>query len=199
LDFRKMIIDPRLINAYYLFDFSIKTEKGGIRMNMIKVLFGALIFTLVLVPHGRAQEIIVYPAQGQSNDQMEKDKFECYTWAKGQTGFDPMQAPTASSPPPSQEKRSVGGSTLGGGLLGGAGGAIIGGIAGGSSGARTGAAIGGLSGGAIGGMRSSRQNRQADQQQQQWEQQQANKYMQQRNSYNRAYSACLEGRGYSVK
>ena len=168
-------------------------------MNVIKLLFATLIFTVFLVSHGRAQELIVYPAQGQSNDQMEKDKFECYNWAKGQTGFDPMQVPTASSAPPSQEKKSVGGSTLGGGLLGGAGGAVIGGIAGGSSGARTGAAIGGLTGGAFGGMRSSRQNRQADQQRQQWEQEQANQYMQQRNSYNRAYSACLEGRGYSVK
>ena len=145
------------------------------------------------------QDLMIYPAKGQSNDQMEKDKFECYTWAKGQTGFDPMQMPTASSPPPSQEKQSVGGRTVAGGILGGAGGAVIGGIAGGSSGARRGAAIGGLSGGVLGGTRSSRQNRQAEQQRKQWEQQQANQYMQQRNAYNRAHAACLEGRGYTVK
>ena len=146
-----------------------------------------------------AQDFMIYPAKGQSQDQMEKDKFECYNWAKGQTGFDPMQMPTATSPPPSQEKKSVGGGVLTGGVIGGAGGAVIGGIAGGSKGARKGAAIGGLSGGAIGGMRSSRQNRQTEQQQKQWEQQQANQYMQKRNTYNRAYSACLEGRGYTVK
>ena len=168
-------------------------------MKVIKLAFTFLIFVLSLVSYVQAQDLIVYPAQGQSNDQMEKDKFECYNWAKGQTGFDPMQMPTASSAPPSQDKRSVGGSTLAGGVLGGAGGAVIGDIAGGSRGARRGAAIGGLSGGAIGGMRSSRQNRQSDQQQQQWEQQQANQYMQQRNAYNRAHAACLEGRGYSVK
>ena len=168
-------------------------------MKVIKWAFIALLFAVFLSSHVQAQEIIVYPAKGQSNDQMEKDKFECYSWAKGQTGFDPMQMPTASSPPPSQERKSVGRSTVGGGLLGGAGGAVIGGIAGGSKGARKGAAIGGLSGGAIGGMRSSRQNRQSDQQRQQWEQQQANQYMQQRNAYNRAYSACLEGKGYTVK
>ena len=168
-------------------------------MKVIKWTFIALLFAVFLSSHVQAQEIIVYPAKGQSNDQMEKDKFECYSWAKGQTGFDPMQMPTASSPPPSQERKSVGRSTVGGGLLGGAGGAVIGGIAGGSKGARKGAAIGGLSGGAIGGIRSSRQNRQTDQQQQQWEQQQANQYMQQRNAYNRAHAACLEGRGYSVK
>lgn len=146
-----------------------------------------------------AQELIIYPAQGQSQDQMEKDKFECYTWARGQTGFDPMQMPTASSPAPSQEKKSVGGSALRSGVVGGVGGAVIGGIAGGRSSARKGATIGGLTGGAIGSTRSSRQNRQAEQERKQWEQQETNRYMRQRNDYNRAYSACLSGRGYTVK
>ena len=130
-----------------------------------------------------AQEPIIYPAQGQSQDQLEKDKFECYTWAKGETGFDPMQVPTASSPAPSQEKKSVGGSALKSGAVGGIGGAVIGGIA----------------GGALGGARSSSQNKQAEQDRKQWEQQETNKYMRQRNDYNRAYSACLGGRGYTVK
>ena len=146
-----------------------------------------------------AQEPIIYPAQGQSQDQLEKDKFECYTWAKGETGFDPMQMPTASSPPPSQEKKSVGGSALKSGAVGGVGGAVIGGIAGGKKKAKKGALIGGLAGGALGGARSSSQNKQAEQDRKQWEQQQANQYMQQRNDYNRAYSACLGGRGYTVK
>lgn len=146
-----------------------------------------------------AQEPIIYPAQGQSNDQMEKDKFECYTWAKGETGFDPMQVPTASSPPPSQEKKSVGGSALKGGAVGAVGGAVLGGIVGGKKKAKKGAAIGGLSGGVFGGARSSSQNRQAEQNRKQWEQQETNKYMRQRNDYNRAYSACLSGRGYTVK
>ena len=163
---------------------------------LIVVLSVFLVFT---ASSAIAQELIIYPAQGQSQDQMEKDKFECYNWAKGQTGFDPMKMPTASSPPPSQQKKSVAGSTVGGGVLGGAAGAVIGGIAGGSKGARKGAAIGGISGGTIGGVRSSRQNRQAEQQRKQWEQEQANAYMQGRNSYNRAYGACLEGRGYTVK
>ena len=168
-------------------------------MKVIKQAFAVLVFAVFLVSHVQAQELIVYPAKGQSNEQMEKDKFECYSWAKGQTGFDPMQMPTASSPPPPKGDKSVAGGVVGGGLLGGAGGAVIGGIAGGSKGARKGAAIGGLSGGAIGGMRSSSQNSQAEKQRKQWEQQQANQYMQQRNTYNRAYAACLEGKGYTVK
>ena len=152
-------------------------------MNCITKSFLSIAFIFFLAIPVWSQELMIYPAKGQSQDQMEKDKFECYSWAKGQTGFDPMQMPTASSPPPSQQKSSVGGSALKGGVAGGAGGAIIGGI----------------SGGTIGGVRSSRQNRQTDQQRQQWEQQQANQYMQQRNAYNRAHAACLEGRGYTVK
>jgi hypothetical protein len=147
-----------------------------------------------------AQDFMIYPAKGQSQDQMEKDKFECYSWAKGQTGFDPMEMPKATAPPPSKQATS---STAGGALKGGVGGGLlgagVGAIAGGSKGARKGAAIGGLSGGAIGGIRSSSQQKQDKQAQKQWEQQQANQYMQKRDTYNRAYSACLEGKGYTVK
>jgi outer membrane lipoprotein SlyB len=157
---------------------------------LIVVLFPALAVS---------QDLVVYPAKGQSNEQTEKDKFECYGWAKGQSGFDPMQMPTASSPAPSKGDKSVAGGAVGGGVLGGVGGAVIGGIASGKSGAKRGALIGGLSGGALGGMRSHSQNRQADQKRDQWEREQANQYMQQRNAYNRNYAACLEGRGYSVK
>jgi nitrate/nitrite transporter NarK len=176
------------------------------RIHKKEVIMKSLLFIvalMVLLGFGAgsviAQEPIIYPAQGQSQDQLEKDKFECYTWAKGETGFDPMQVPTASSPAPSQEKKSVGGSALKGGAVGAVGGAVIGGIAGGKKSARKGLAIGGLSGGALGGARSSSQNRQAEQDRKQWEQQETNKYMRQRNDYNRAYSACLSGRGYTVK
>ena len=106
-------------------------------MNFISKSFISTAFIFYLAMPVWSQELMIYPAKGQSNDQMEKDKYECYTWAKGQTGFDPMQMPTATSAPPSQQKKSVGGSTLRGGVVGGAGGAIIGGIAGGSSGARS--------------------------------------------------------------
>jgi outer membrane lipoprotein SlyB len=159
----------------------------------------AVFITALSAGAALAQDLVVYPAKGQSNEQMEKDKFECYGWAKGQSGFDPMQMPTASSPAPSKGDKSVAGGAVGGGVLGGVGGAVIGGIASGKSGAKKGALIGGLSGGALGGMRSHSQNRQADQKRDQWEREQANQYMQQRNAYNRNYAACLEGRGYSVK
>jgi outer membrane lipoprotein SlyB len=165
-------------------------------MKRIITLFTFLALMGLFVGSALAQDLIVYPAKGQSQDQMEKDKFECYSWAKSQTGFDPMQMPTATAAPPPKAESSV----AGGAVKGGAGGALLGlGVGAITGSAKKGAAIGALSGGAIGGMRSSSQNRQAEQARRDWEQQQANQYMQQRNKYNRAYSACLEGKGYTVK
>ena len=140
-----------------------------------------------------SQDLVVYPAKGQSNDQMEKDKFECYSWAKGQTGFDPMAMPQATAPPPKQEAQK--GGVGRGALRGGAVGLVVGAIEGD---AKKDAAIGAASGGLIGGMRRRDQKRRQQTAQQQWEQEQANAYMQGRNSYNRAFGACLEGRGYTV-
>jgi hypothetical protein len=42
-------------------------------------------------------------------------------------------------------------------------------------------------------------NKEVDAERQQWEQQESANYANNRNNYNRAYAACLEGRGYSVK
>ena len=56
-----------------------------------------------------AQELIVFPAKGQSEDQIEKDKFSCYSWAKKQSGFDPMEIPKATEPPPAQQAGKGGG------------------------------------------------------------------------------------------
>ena len=39
---------------------------------------------------------------------MEQDKFQCYTWAKKQTGFYPMQQASASEPPPQQQPKRGG-------------------------------------------------------------------------------------------
>jgi hypothetical protein len=38
-----------------------------------------------------ASELIVYPRNGQTEQQLGKDKFECHRWAVSQTGFDPTQ------------------------------------------------------------------------------------------------------------
>ena len=169
-------------------------------MRRMKYFLFALLLVGLMSGPALAQDLIIYPAKGQSQDQMEKDKFECYTWAKGQTGFDPMEMPTATSaPPPKQATSSTAGGVVKGGVGGGLLGAGVGAIAGGSKGARKGAAIGAVSGGAIGGVRSSSQQKRDEEARKRWEQEQVAAYTQKRNAYNRAYAACLEGRGYTVK
>ena len=44
-----------------------------------------------------ADEMFVYPRQGQSEKQQADDRFACHRWAVSQTGFDPTQPPGAAS------------------------------------------------------------------------------------------------------
>jgi hypothetical protein len=44
------------------------------------------------------QDLIIYPKNGQSKDQQAADQYECHTWAKGQTGFDPTQGDGSENP-----------------------------------------------------------------------------------------------------
>jgi predicted lipid-binding transport protein (Tim44 family) len=147
----------------------------------------AVLLVAALATDAYAQQVYVYPAKGQSKDQQNTDEAACYRFARSQSGFDPMQAPQATSAEP-ETKGSVGGGLLKGALLGTALGAI-----GGDAG--RGAAIGAVAGGLFGGMR--RHESRVDQQQ--WSDQQAANYQQNRSNYNRAYAACLEGRGYTVQ
>jgi len=39
-----------------------------------------------------AENIIIYPKNGQSSDRQAADRYECHSWARSQTGFDPTQA-----------------------------------------------------------------------------------------------------------
>ncbi len=49
-------------------------------------------------PQNTGDDLIVYPKNGQSKEQQAADQFECHTWARGQTGFDPTQ-PSGGVPP----------------------------------------------------------------------------------------------------
>ena len=133
---------------------------------------------------------VIYPAKGQSQQKQEKDKYECYTWAKGQTGFDPMKAGSTPSPPPPPQGPT--GERVKGAARGAAVGAVVGGIAGDAG---KGAAAGAAGGAMIGGMK--KRDKQA--QQAQAQQQQAAAVSAKQNEYNRAFAACMEGRGYTVK
>ncbi len=141
-----------------------------------------------------AQNPIIYPNEGQSAEQIEQDKFHCYGWARDQSGFDPLQRQQASSAPPPRQapKGGVGR----GAVRGGVGGAAVGAIAGDAG---KGAAAGAVGGAVIGGARRRDQRRQQQAATQQWAQQEVAQYEQARSTYDRAYAACLEGRGYTVK
>jgi hypothetical protein len=89
------------------------------------------------------KDFMVYPSKGQNQQQTEMDKFECYSWAKQQTGFDPMATPTATSPPPPSSQASVGGGMVKGGAVGVLGGLAIGSLPGNAG---KGAAIGAAAG-----------------------------------------------------
>jgi len=51
-------------------------------MKTTKYVIIGLVIVLLAAGVVSAQELVIYPAKGQSNEQMEKDKYECYTWAK---------------------------------------------------------------------------------------------------------------------
>lgn len=146
------------------------------------------------VPLSQAQTFI-YPMEGQSPDKQEMDEFACYKWAKEQTGFDPNH-PTATQQGTTTSTTRSTTHRRGGGMLGGAmGGAALGAIGGAIAGdAGKGAAIG-AGVGAAGGLM--KQRRQQSEVAQVGEQTQVND-QQNRQTFNRAYGVCLEGRGYKV-
>ena len=153
----------------------------------------AVIFVLALIASTAtlAQQPLIYPAKGQSADQQNKDQGECYVWAKQQTGVDPVAvAQTSSSQPPPAGPQ---GERVRGAAGGAAAGAIIGGVA--NDDAGKGAAVGAVVGTMAGGAKQRRGAR-AQQQQQQQAQQQTQGALA---NYNRAFAACMEGRGYVVK
>jgi Glycine-zipper domain len=140
-----------------------------------------------------------FPAKGQSGEQQQIDQLHCYDWAKNQTHLDPLAQPSSppvavNSPPPSNPPPT--GRTA---ARGAAGGAVVGAIFG-----RPGA--GAAAGATAGAIRGSNQNRAADEQQAAQQQavsdaqQQANEQAAaQRHQFNSAFSACLTGKGYTVK
>ena len=138
-----------------------------------------------------ADELMIFPNVDQSPEQQEQDKFVCYGWAKGESSFDPMAPPTATEPPPPESQAQKGGVARGA-----ARGAALGQIAGGDSDSTKRGAAAGV---AVGGMRRQDQKKKEAQARQQWEQEQTRIYTENRNLYNRAYAACLEGKDYTVR
>jgi hypothetical protein len=132
-----------------------------------------------------AQNLMVYPAQGQTPEQMTQDRSECHAAAVQQSGFDPNTGSSAAQSG-TQQHGGVRRETLRGGARGAAAGAAIGAIAGDAG---TGAAIGATAGGLKRRFAQKDANREAA----------PAASNDAANNYNRALGACLTGRGYTVQ
>lgn len=119
-------------------------------------------------------------------EQQEQDEFSCYKWAKDQTGFDPNK-PVEQAAAPAQKGGAVSGAAKGAAV-----GAIGGAIAGDAGkGAAVGAGVGAASG--------AHKRRKGEKQQKAAQQQVAKQQEAKVETYQRAFGACMEGKGYTVK
>lgn len=150
--------------------------------------------TLLLdFPAAIAQQQYVFPKNGQTREQQNKDEYDCHLWAVQQTNFDPTLAAQASS----QQEQQPKGAQPGSGVKGAAKGAAVGALGGSMGGeAGKGAAVGAAAG-AVGGRLQSR--KQQAQQQSQAEQEASAQQAAKQQDYLRARATCLEAKGYSVK
>ena len=164
------------------------------------MLFGAA------AAHAQNTQPVIYPAKGQSAKQQDQDRYECHTWARSQSGFDPTQPAPTSAPTQTTAVMTTGNTSSSGapasGMAAGAmGGAAVAELT--HHDAGRGAAAGAIGGAVIQRVKQQQaaQQQQAKQQaaQQQANQQQASARSQQRATYERALGACMEGRGYTVK
>jgi hypothetical protein len=135
-------------------------------------------------------KLIVFPAKGQSKDQQKKDEFECYKWSIEQTGIDPLNLPKVQAP---EAQSGPTGGGVKGAAKGAAAGVAIGAIAGDAGkGAAIGAVAGGLAGRRAGKQGQAQANQQA----------QADVKTQEADikaTFVKGFSACLEGKGYTIK
>jgi outer membrane lipoprotein SlyB len=140
----------------------------------------------------------VYPANGQSPEQTDRDRYECHQWAVQQTGVDP------SLPNANPYERVVvqpavppGSGTATGAIAGGILGAIIGGPRNAGAGLVLGAATGAIVGTAAEANANAQAQNQANMTQAQINAQVAEGRAR-ADTYRRALGACLTGRGYTI-
>ena len=152
-----------------------------------------------------AQDMYVYPAKGQSEQQLSTDRYECHRWAVTETGFDPIDL-GESGPPravrvPVPENKATG-ATGKGAIAGALAGAVLGHGDDKLKNTAIGAAVGAAVGGAVeanGEMKAQDQARdEAQQRADEMKRTKGEKAMRRAN-YRRALTACLEGRGYTVR
>ena len=144
-------------------------------------------------------QIYFYPNRNQSAEMQSRDHYACYTWAMEQTGFDPsvssivpeQRVRVVPMPPPGQDTMAM---SIAGAVLG----ALIAGPRHAGGGALIGAA-----GGAMAGMISDASRVEAARQMEEAynNRNQGRDFRREKKAlqFRRAMSACMEGRGYTVK
>lgn len=144
-------------------------------------------------------QLYFYPKEGQTTEQQSRDHFECYNWAVKQTGFDPGQSEIPTNqrvrvvpmPPPGHDTATL---AIAGAVLG----ALIGGPRHAVGGALIGASTGAIAGAAS----DSARMESARQQEEVYTARDGARDTQleaKAHGFRRAMSACMEGRGYSVR
>jgi hypothetical protein len=157
--------------------------------------------------------VFVFGKNGQNPDQQLKDESECYGAAQQMTGIDP-KAPAAAGKSAEQKAaeqkeaannaNQAKGGRVAGAARGAAGGAAIGAIAGDAG---KGAGAGAVAGTMRGGMQQRQANAAAQKQaaaqaaakQQKEEEELRSAHAQGLDTFQRAFEACMDARGYSVK
>jgi hypothetical protein len=135
-------------------------------------------------------KLYVFPSKGQTKQKQKEDEFECYKWAMEQSGIDPLNPPKVEAAP---VETGPDGSAVKGAAKGAAAGVAIGAIAGDAG---KGAAIGA----AAGAMAGKRAGKQAQAQKSQQSQAAVAKTEQEmKDSFAKAFSVCIEGKGYTIK
>lgn len=140
-----------------------------------------------------------YPTKGQSKAQQERDRFECYDWAKKQTGYDPSQKQLAPHQRIEVQSTTPPGSDTAAGAITGA---VIGSILSPRHNKGPSMVFGAITGAMLGSASEQAKHEQAKQIQQRYDAKDAQRYAKlerQASDYRRAMSACLEGRGYTVR
>jgi hypothetical protein len=133
--------------------------------------------------------VYVFGRKNQSASQQAKDDAECYGAAYQQSGYEQRKASAEQAPPPDRQA----GGTARGAVRGAVAGTVIGAIAGDTG---KGAAIGAVTGAMSGNARQREQNRQARREARASVEQGRDAAM---DELRRAYGACMDARGYSVK
>ena len=146
------------------------------------------------VPAPPPQRVFVYPANGQSPQQTDRDRYECHLWAVQQTGVDPSRSDANANERVIVQPTNPPGAGTAAGAIGGA---ILGAIIAGPQSAGAGLVLGGATGAIVGSASDANSQAQARQMQQQYNQSAAAGRAR-ADAYRRAIGACLEGRGYSV-